>query len=66
MDQAEFEQVKATFPWGERVFQTTHGGIVQVVDRNGREVPLFTMTRFLKMITEKLAAKVGDEQKEAA
>lgn len=66
MDQAEFEQIKATFPWTERVFQTRSGGIVQVIDCNGNEVPLFTMTRFLEMITRKLAAKPAEENKEAA
>lgn len=57
MDQAEFEAIKATFPWTERVITTGVGGLVQVIDRNGNEVPLFTMTRFLMMITNKLAKK---------
>ena len=62
MDQAEFEKIKATFPWSERTFQTRSGGIVQVIDHNGQEVPLFTMTAFLEMITRKLAPKVSEEQ----
>ena len=66
MDQAEFEKIKATFPWSERTFQTRTGGIVQVIDRNGQEVPLFVMTKFLEMITNKLAPKEVAEQKEAA
>jgi len=57
MDQAEFEAIQATFPWTERVITTGVGGLVQVIDRNGNEVPLFTMTRFLMMITNKLAKK---------
>lgn len=64
MNQTEFEKVKATFPWTERAFQTRSGGIVQVIDCNGQEVPLFTMTAFLEMITAKLAPKVVPEQQE--
>lgn len=55
MNEQEFKALKATMPWHEQVFQTPRGGIVQVIDNQGREVPLFTMTRFLAMITEKLA-----------
>jgi len=29
--------------------------IIQVIDNQGAEVPLFTMTKFLTMITHKLA-----------
>lgn len=57
MTTAEFEAAKATFPWAERTFQTSHGGLVQVIDRNGNEVPIFIMTGFLAVITKKLAAK---------
>lgn len=66
MDQVEFEKLKATFPWTERTLQTRSGGLVQVIDRNGNEVPLFTMTRFLEMITLKLAPKVDEQQEKAA
>lgn len=66
MDQVEFEKLKATFPWTERTLQTRSGGLVQVIDRNGNEVSLFTMTRFLEMITLKLAPKVGEQQEKAA
>jgi hypothetical protein len=62
MNQPEFEAIKATFPWTERVIPTArNGGLVQVIDRNGNEVPLFAMTRFLSMITNKLAAKSDQE-----
>lgn len=64
MDQVEFEKLKATFPWTERTLQTRSGGLVQVIDANGQEVPLFTMTRFLEMITAKLASKAAPEQQE--
>lgn len=57
MDQAEFDQLKATFPWSNRLLQSNQGGIIQVLDRFGNEVPIFTMVNFLGMITQKLVAK---------
>jgi hypothetical protein len=55
VNQPEFNALRTTFPWTERVFGTPKGGIVQVIDRNGHEVPLFTMTKFLTFITTRLA-----------
>lgn len=56
MKAAEFEEVRKTFPWTERITPTLRGGgLVQVIDCNGNEVPLFIMTKFLSMITVKLA-----------
>jgi hypothetical protein len=52
MDQAEFDQIKTTFPWSERILQTNVGGLVQILDNRGHEVSIFTMSRFLQMITE--------------
>lgn len=57
MDQEEFDKLKATFPWSEQVYAN---GLVQVLNRHGHEVPLFTMTRFLTMITTKLAKKAEE------
>lgn len=58
MKPAEFDEVRKTFPWTERITPTLKGGgWVQVIDRNGNEVPLFTMTNFLTMITTKLASQ---------
>lgn len=66
MDQAEFDCVKNTFPWHERTLQTKAGGLVQVIDRFGQEVPIFTMTRFLVLITNKMAQKSAEASAEAA
>lgn len=57
MNDAEFKRIQATFPWTERVIPSGLGGVVQVIDRNGEEVPLFTMTAFLHFITKKLEPK---------
>lgn len=56
MDTKEFEALKATFPWREQVIQTGVGGLVRVLDNQGREISIFAMTRFLEMITYKLAS----------
>ena len=55
MNQAEFDAAKATFPWTERTSIINGvGGFIQVIDRNGHEVPLMVMTAFLQLITRKL------------
>lgn len=67
MNQAEFEALQTTFPWREQtVVVNGVGGIVRVLDRNGAEVPIFTMTRFLSMITAKLVKQPTTPEKEAA
>ena len=43
-------------PWTERVLTRGRQTIIQVIDRNGQEVPLFTMTKFLTYMTAKIAA----------
>lgn len=62
MNQTEFEAIQATFPWTERVITTGIGGLIQVIDNQGREVSLFTMTRFLEMITAKLSKRTEKEE----
>jgi len=52
-----FLAAKATFPWTEHVVTNGRHTIIKLIDRNGQEVPLFTMTAFLTMITAKLASK---------
>lgn len=67
MDQKEFNEIQATFPWTERVIPTLRGGgLVQVIDCNGNEVPIFKMTKFLAAITASLAAKAAQEKEQAA
>lgn len=53
MNEEEFRAIKATFPWRKRLLTAPHrqGGIVQVIDNAGNEVPLFTMVGFLEFIT---------------
>lgn len=55
MNEEEFRAIKATFPWCQRLLTQPHrqGGIVQVIDNAGQEVPLFTMIRFLEFVTSR-------------
>jgi len=62
MTEAEFKEIKATMPWMERTIATGRGGIIQIIDNQGREVPLFTIVRFLMMITNKLARPIAESQ----
>lgn len=56
MTDQEFKEIKSTFPWSTRVVRGAHiGGLVQVVDRHGREVPIFTMTNLLELLTTKMS-----------
>lgn len=63
MTQAEFDAVKATFPWREQVVTVPGrvGGLVRVLDNTNGEVPLFTITKFLAFITQKLTNKEVSE-----
>jgi hypothetical protein len=54
MTDEQFKELQATFPWTTRVLPTGAGGLVQMIDRNGQEVPLFAMTDILEMLTRKL------------
>lgn len=54
MTDEQFKELQATFPWTARIIPTGAGGLVQMLDRNGQEVPLFTMTDLLQVLTRKL------------
>lgn len=66
MNQSEFEAIKATFPWTERILPTGRGGLVQMIDRNGVEVPLFTITKLLMLLTQKMQPAPAPQQGQAA
>lgn len=57
MTDEQFKAAKATMPWTERSVQIAGSRqvIVQMIDNRGQEVPLFTMTAFLELISAKLA-----------
>lgn len=63
MNEDTFKTLKATMPWTEQSFATNRGALVQVVDNQGREVPIYTMTAFLAFITSKLVAPKVEKEK---
>ncbi|PLC44601.1 hypothetical protein C0Q88_07940 [Ralstonia pickettii] len=65
MDEEQFKKVQATMPWTHHVIPTNRGGLVQVLDNKGQEVPIFTMVAFLEVITRKLARPAQPAQEAA-
>jgi hypothetical protein len=55
----QFAQAKATMPWTERYLQTPRGGLLQILDRNGQEVPFTVMCGVLRIVTQKLARETA-------
>jgi len=55
MTDEQYKAIKATFPWKTQVLSTGLGGLVQVLDNQGHEVPIFTMTELLELLTGQLA-----------
>jgi hypothetical protein len=54
MNDEQFKQLQSTFPWTTQVIPTNVGGLVQMIDRYGKEVPLFAITDLLQVLTRKL------------
>lgn len=55
MNKEHFEQLRATFPWKHRVIPHPQmGGLIQVINNRGQEVPLMDMVAFLDYISERL------------
>ena len=62
MTAAELEALRKTMPWRKVIFRAgVVGGQVKLIDRFGKEVPLFDMTDFLEIITAKMAAKEQEQ-----
>lgn len=63
MTKEQLEALKATMPWKHRVL--THpqlGGLVQVINNRGEEVPMFDMLAFLEVITARVAPEAKEEK----
>ena len=65
MNQAAYDAIKATFPWVKhtRVIPGV-GGVFQIIDRFGNEVPLDVMCDFLAFVTPRLAVTAAQPQPE--
>lgn len=58
---AQLQAIRATMPWTERTFTNGRHTIIQVIDNQGREVPLLTLVPFVTAISHKLATKEKTE-----
>lgn len=57
MTDQEFNEIRKTFPWTAQQIVTPGGGLVRVINCLGQEVPIFTMTAFMELMTNRLAVK---------
>lgn len=57
MTDAQMQALRATMPWTERAYSNGRSTIIQIVDNQGREVPLLTLVPFMVAISHKLATK---------
>lgn len=55
MTEQDFKAIKATFPWKTRVVPAPIGGLVQIINCHGQEVPIFTMTELLEVLTNQMS-----------
>ena len=58
MTDQEFQSAKATFPWKHRVIQNGLGGQVFLLDKNGKEVNIFTMMATIEKLTAHMSRPV--------
>lgn len=65
MTEEEWLAAKATFPWRHQVVQNGLGGQVFMFDKNGAEVPLFTMVAVAERLTVAIANKATRAAEEA-
>jgi len=56
------DELKKTMPWREVVHPN---GVVQMVDAQGREVPIFVMMSFLTTVTAHMAREPAVKTKQA-
>jgi hypothetical protein len=64
MDAVQFAITRTTFPWTQQLYTIPHkqGGIVQMRNRLGEEVPLFLMLDVIQFLTDRMAS-IADEEK---
>lgn len=62
MSQVSMEELKKTMPWREIIHPN---GLVQMIDRNGAEVPLFVMTGFMQAVTAHMVREPAGQTKQA-
>lgn len=59
MTDAEFSAACATMPWQEIMITTGRHTLMQMIDNQGREVPLLTMLATMARLSQQVAATVA-------
>lgn len=54
MTKEEIVKIKATFPWTYSTYMTNLGCTLKIVDKNGNEVDLGTLVRFVCWVSQQM------------
>ena len=57
MKKEEIEEIKKTFPWTYETYIGKLGGMIRITDRNGHEVDLGLLVRFVCYISKIMQPK---------
>lgn len=62
MTDDEFRAAVATMPWREHSYQKGKQVIIQILDKDGYEVPLLTLTAFIVRVSARMGAANKEKQ----
>lgn len=57
MNKEELSKLKETFPWSYSSYMTNAGCMLRIVDKDGKEVDLGTLVRFVCWVTQQTGHK---------
>lgn len=57
MNKEELENLKKTFPWSYETYIGKMGGMIRILDKNGQEVDLGLLVRFVCYISKLMQPK---------
>lgn len=57
MDTSKFKAIKETFPWKSQIVSVGAGGLIKIIDKNGREVDLMTIVETIVFLSEAMAKR---------
>lgn len=57
MNKEELESLKKTFPWTYETYVGKLGGMIRIIDKNGQEVDLGLLVRFVCYVSQLMKAK---------
>lgn len=57
MNKEELESLKKTFPWTYETYVGKLGGMIRIIDKNGQEVDLGLLVRFVCYVSQLMKTK---------